>query len=256
MENIFKYKDLFWQLTFREIKARYKQSILGYGWAILVPLLNLLVLSVVFSYVFRVPTGGVPYPIFLFVALVPWMFLINSISAATGSIMANGSLITKVKLPREIIPLAAISSKMIDLLLTSLILVFFLHIYQIPFKPTLIFVPVIFLVQLTLIVGLSFILSATNVFFRDVENVLGVFLTIWMYLTPVLYPSELIPENLRTLFFLNPMTALVNSYRNTILNGRLPDLGEFIYALIFSLSLFIIGWVYFKKRSQFFADVI
>lgn len=256
MGKFLKYKDLFWQLTFREIKARYKQSVLGYGWAILVPLLNLLVLSIVFSHVFRVPTGGVPYPIFLFVALVPWMFLTNSISAATGSIMANGSLITKVKLPREIIPLAAISSKTIDLLLTCLILVFFLLIYQIPFKPTLIFVPVIFLVQLTLIVGLSFILSATNVFFRDVENVLGVFLTIWMYLTPVLYPSELIPENLRTLFFLNPMTALVNSYRNTILNGRLPDLGEFIYALIFSLSLLIIGWVYFKKRSQIFADVI
>ena len=250
------YRDLFWQLTFREIKARYKQSILGYAWAIIVPLLNLLVLSIVFSHVFKVPTGNIPYPIFLFVALVPWMFLVNSISSATGSVMANASLITKVRLPREILPLTAISSKLIDLILTSLVLLFFLIYYQISLQPTLIFVPLIFLVQLCLILGLSFFLSATNVFFRDIENVLGIFLMFWMYLTPVIYPSWLIPENLRIYFYLNPMTGIIDSYRDTILNGNFSSWQSFLYSGIISLIILIGGVIYYRKRSPYFADVV
>lgn len=253
---MFSYSDLFWQLTFREIKARYKQSVLGYAWAIIVPLLNLLVLSIVFYYIFRVPTGNIPYPIFLFVALVPWMFFASSVTAATGSIMANASLITKVRLPREILPIAVISSKFIDFLLTALVLSVFLIIYQIPPSPGLIFIPLILFVQLMLTAGISFILSATNVFFRDIENILGIFLTIWMYLTPVLYPFELIPANLKFLFFLNPMTAVINAYRDTILYGRFPDSLSFSYALLFSVVLLISGWIYFRKRSKYFADVI
>ena len=256
LEKYLSYKDLFWQLTFREIKARYKQSVLGYAWAIIVPLLNLLVLSIVFSYVFKVPTGDIPYPIFLFVALVPWMFLTNSIAAATGSVMANASLITKVRLPREILPLTAISSKMIDLFLTIIVLVIFLIIYQIKFQPTLIFVPVIFIVQLFLICGFSFFLSATNVFFRDIENSLGVFLTFWMYLTPVLYSSELIPENFQLIFFLNPMTGIINAYREVILYGNFPMGFDFLYSTCFSVAILILGFVYYKKRSLYFADVI
>ncbi len=250
------YKDLFWQLTFREIKARYKQSVLGYAWAILVPLLNLLVLSIVFSYVFRVPTGNIPYPIFLFVALVPWMFTTNALTFATGSVLANSSLITKVKLPREILPVSAMSAKLIDLGLTSIILLFFLIIYHISLTPNLFFVPIIFLVQLALTFGMGFILSATNVFFRDVENILGIFLTIWMYLTPILYSSVLIPENLKLLFYLNPMTGLIDAYRATVLYGHLPDWSSFLYSVIFSVLILIIGRSYFRKRSRYFADVI
>lgn len=256
MEKLLSYKDLFWQLTFREIKARYKQSVLGYAWAILVPLLNLLVLSIVFSQIFKVPTGNIPYPIFLFVGLVPWMFLTNSITSATGSIMANSSLITKVKLPREILPLAAISSKLIDLFLTSLVLTLFLIIYQIKFQPALLFLPLIFIIQLVLTVGISFILSATNVFFRDVENILGIFLTIWMYLTPVIYSAELIPPDLRPLFYINPMTGVINAYRAVILYGKPPELMSLVYSGAISLCLLIMGIIYFRKRSRFFADVI
>lgn len=256
MQKLFTYKDLFWQLTFREIKARYKQSILGYAWAILVPLLHLLVLSTVFSHVFKVPTGNIPYPIFLFVGLVPWMFLANSISTATGSVMSNASLITKVRLPREILPLSAISSKFIDLLLTSLVLVIFLIFYQIYFNLSLFFIPVIFLVQLMLITGISFILSATNVFFRDIENVLGVFLQFWMYLTPVLYPIELVPENFQLLLYLNPMTGLTNSYRSVILYGNIPSGLDLLYPAIFSIVILVLGTYYYRKRSLYFADVI
>mgnify|MGYP001573990433 CR=1 FL=1 len=255
-EKYLAYKDLFWQLTFREIKARYKQSVLGYAWAIIVPLLNLLVLSIVFSYVFRVPTGNIPYPIFLFVALVPWMFLTNAITSATGSVMANASLITKVRLPREILPISAVSAKLVDLFLTSIVLIIFLFVYQINLQLTFLFVPIIFLVQLMLVIGASLLLSATNVFFRDIENILGIFLTIWMYLTPVIYSSALIPANLELLFYLNPMTGIIDSYRDTILYGSLPNWNSFIYSMIFSLTLLILGLIYFRKRAKYFADVI
>ncbi|EKD90511.1 MAG: ABC-transporter involved in LPS biosynthesis Wzm [uncultured bacterium] len=251
-----KYKEVFWQLAYREIKARYKQSVLGYAWAVIVPLLNLLVLSVVFSNLFRVPTGGIPYPVFLFAALVPWTFLSNAITTATGSIISNASLVTKVYLPREIFPLAAIASKSIDLLLTCLVLVIFLFFYGVSFKLTMLLVPIIFLVQLILIIGVSLILSAANVFFRDIENIQSVFLTIWMYLTPIIYSTEQIPESLKPLFYLNPMTGIINAYRDAILFGKFPVNLPFIYSSIFSLFILAFGFYFFRKNSKYFADVI
>lgn len=250
------YKDLFLQLTLREIKARYKQSILGYGWAILVPLVNLLVLSIVFSNLFRVPTGDIPYPVYLFVALVPWMFLTNSITLATSSVLANASLITKVRLPREILPLSSISARFLDLFLTSLVLLIFLAFYGVTLSQTVFYLPLIFFVQLMLIVGVSMFLAATNVFFRDVEHMLGVVMMVWMYLTPIIYSPELIPANLRFYFYLNPMTAIVNSYRNVILYKLPPDWGAFSYSVVFSATVLVLGLIYFKNRSRFFADTV
>ena len=253
---LYRYKDLFWQLTFREIRARYKQSILGYFWAILVPLVNLLVLSVVFSNLFRIPTGNTPYPIYLFVALVPWTFFTTSLSLATSSVLANGSLITKVSLPREILPITAITARIIDLILASLILLIFLIIYGVGLKLTLLYLPLIFLVQLMLMVGVSFFLSATNVFFRDIENVIGLLLMMWMYLTPIIYSPQLIPSHLQLLFYANPMTAIINAYREVVLFGTAPSWNLFTYSTLLSLIIFVSGYFYFKKRSKYFADVM
>jgi ABC-type polysaccharide/polyol phosphate export permease len=254
--NLLSYRDLLSELVKREIKARYKQSILGYAWVILVPLINLVVLSIVFSFLIRLPTGGIPYPIFLFTALVPWTFTANAISSATKSLSANSSLITKVYLPREIFPLSAIISKMVDLLLAVLILVLFLVYYKVSISLMVIFVPLIFLFHLMIVLGVSFILSAINVFFRDVQNVLGVFLTVWMYLTPVLYPPEIIPDRFVAVFNINPMTPIVNAYRNTVLHGVAPPMPSFAYSAVVSIVLFIFGFWFFKKRARYFADVV
>lgn len=259
MANIFliftKYRDVFWQLTTKELRIRYKQSVLGFAWAIFVPLFNLLVLSVVFSYFFRVPTQGIPYPVFLFVALVPWTFMVNSIVSATASITSNSTLITKVYLPREIFPLSAIFAKLIDLGLTSLILFAFLLFYGVSIQLSLLFIPLIFLVQLLFLIGISFFLSATNVFFRDIENILGVFLTGWLYVSPIIYSPELVPENLKFWYNLNPMVGVINGYRNAILYGTAPDAG-FYYSAIIAVIVFLIGVIYFKERSKYFADVV
>src|SRR3989344_8120864 len=254
--DLVKNKYLLSELVKREIKARYKQSILGYAWVILVPLINLVVLTVVFSFFIRIPTGNIPYPVFLFTALVPWTFTANAITFATQSLVSNTNLITKIYLPREIFPISTILAKTVDLVLTALILVVILIAFNIPLKITMLAVPLVFFFHFLLVLGISFILSSINVFFRDVENVLGVALTIWMYITPVLYPQELIPEKLIPFLNLNPMMPIINAYRNTILYGVMPSWQSFSYAAVVSTLVFIFGYKFFKVRSRFFADVI
>jgi len=256
VKSYWKSKDLFVQLTLREIKSKYKQSILGYAWVILVPLFNLLVLTVVFSFFVRIRTGAIPYTIFLFVGLVPWTFTSNAISAATSSVVSNSTLITKVFFPREIIPLSAIAAKLLDFFLISLILILFIVFYRIPFHLSLLFVPLIFIIQLCLVCGISLILSSVNIFFRDVENILGVFLMFWMYLTPVLYPPQLVPVKYLTIYNLNPMTPLINAYRNVILYGIGPNWSSFLYSVICSIIALTLGYIIFRKLEKSFADVI
>ena len=248
--------ELIGQLTLREIKARYKQSILGYAWVILVPLVRLVVMSVVFSFFFRIKTGDIPYPLFLFAALVPWMFTSNAISAAAGSLIANSSLITKIKMPRVIFPLSAILVKMVDLGLSALVLVGLVLFFGSAVKLTWMWVPLIFGVQMMLVLGVSLFLAAANVFYRDVENLLELFLMVWMYLSPVIYPPEMIPEQWRSLFNLNPMMGIVNAYRNTILHGVNPPWNSFGYAVIVSVVIFVLGYRFFKRKEKYFADVI
>lgn len=253
---LLRYKEILYELVKREVKSRYKQSILGYAWVLLVPLINLVVISIVFSFFIRVSTGGVPYAMYLFAGLVPWMFTANAITSATGSVVQNNSLITKVALPRYIFPLASVLAKIIDLLLNFLIMAGFMIFFHISFQWTLVFLPIIFLVNFLLILGIGYILSSINVYFRDVENIIGVFLTMWMYLTPVVYPPEIVPESVRFIFNLNPMTPIINSYRNVILYGVPPPWQSFIYTLIFSVLIYLLGLAIYKKLSRNFADVI
>lgn len=248
--------ELIQQLTLREIKARYKQSVLGYAWVLLVPLLRLTVMSVVFSYFFRVDTGHVPYPLFLFAALVPWTFLASAVTAATGSLIANASLITKIKMPRIIFPLAAVMVKMVDLGLSALVLMGMIFLLGQQAYFTWLWIPVILGVQLMLVLGMSFLLAAANVFWRDVENLMEVFLMMWMYLSPVIYPPEFVPEGWRALMNLNPMFGIINAYRNTLLFGVNPPWLSFSYAVGVSLFVFVIGYSYFKRKEKYFADVI
>lgn len=254
--NVWKYRELLAELTKREIKARYKQSILGYAWVVLVPLIHLSVMTIVFSFLIRIPTGNVPYPLFLFVALVPWMFTTNAVSAATGSPMANSQLITKIYLPREVFPLSSVFAKMVDMALAFIILALIMIYFGQPLHLTIAFLPIIIAVQVMLILGISFILSAINVFFRDVENILGVFLMVWMYMTPIFYPPELIPSHLTPLFNLNPMMGIINAYRNVVLYGVAPAWPSFIYSALLSAVVFLAGFAYYRNRSRYFADVI
>lgn len=254
--NLFNYKDLVVELVKREVLSRYKQSILGYAWVLLVPLLNLAVLSFVFSVFVRIPTGDIPYPIFLFVGLVPWTFTASAITFATSSLVSNSSLITKVYMPQEVFPIASILSKLVDFALTLVVLLGFMLLFNISFQATLLYFPLVFIFHFLFVSGISFILSALNVFYRDVENVISVVITLWMYLTPVIYPQEFIPERFIPIFNLNPMMPIINSYRNIMIYGEPPAWQSFTYASVVSLVVFVFGFWFFKTRSRYFADVV
>lgn len=250
-------KELLLQMTLREIKSRYKQSIMGYFWVILNPFFQIIIMSLVFSTIMRIPTyasANIPYIIFLYVALLPWSLFANSLSSATGSIVGNANLITKVYFPRSILLLSTILAKIVDFIFASTILIIFLIIYQIPVNLNVFWFIPIFVIQLILTFGLSFFLSASNLIYRDVQYLLNLIISLWFYLTPIVYPTEIVPDKLKILFKLNPMSVLINAYRQVILAGKIPNLSSLAIAFLVSVLTFLLGFAYFKKQEKTFAD--
>lgn len=255
IKPLISYKYLLYQLTMREIKARYKQSIIGYVWIIFNPLTQLLVYSFVFSTVFKFPTGGIPYSIFLFIGLLPWIYLQSSLSSSTFVLIDNANLLKKVNFPREILPYSVILAKSIDLFFSLLLLAGFMLFYQITFYPTAIFVIPLLLIQVILMTGLCLFLSAANLFYRDIQYLTNLALLMWLYLTPVVYPLSLVPGKYVWLYKFNPMVGITEGYRSALLN--LPfDLGTILWSVIFSVLIFLFGFWVFKKGEKVFSDIV
>ncbi len=248
------YKYLLAQLTQREIKARYKQSFIGYAWVILNPLSQLLVYSFVFSIVFHFPTNNVPYIIFLYAALLPWTLFQSSITAATQSLVDNASLLKKVNFPREVIPYASVLSKIVDFLISALIFIGLSLTLRVHLSPTIIFFIPIFAAQLLLTTGISLILSAFNLFYRDIQYLTNLLLMLWMYMTPIVYPLSLVPERFVWLYKLNPMVGIIEGYRSAIFGY--PFEPTIVYwAAGVSVIVFFFGFYIFKKNEHSFADI-
>lgn len=256
LRSLWQHRELLFNMVSREIKARYKQSILGYFWVILNPLVQMLVMTFVFSIIMRVPSLGVPYPIFLYCALLPWTFFANALSSATNSLVANASLIKKIYFPREILPFASVVAKIIDLLLASLVFISLILIYRQSLTITVLWVPVIFLAQLIFTLGLSLAFSAFNLFYRDIQYLLRLILMLWMYVTPVIYPVDIVPARFRFVFALNPMSVLINAYREAVLAKGTPNLPHLGLAYLVGFITLFIGYKIFKKLEGVFADVI
>jgi ABC-type polysaccharide/polyol phosphate export permease len=258
-KDILKWRELLWQMVGREVKARYKQSILGYFWVILNPLAQMLVMSFAFSIILRIPTNAtanIPYSIFLFVALLPWNLFANSLSSAANSLVSSSSLITKVYFPRTILVLATIIAKIIDFLFASTILITYMIAYQIPITLNILWIIPIFFIQQIFTLGLSLFFSAANLIYRDIQYLLALITTLWMYTTPVFYPADLVPEKFRIIFQLNPMAVIINAYRQVILGGGQPNYLSLTIGLLVSIITLSIGFSYFKSREKIFADNI
>lgn len=249
------YKYLLSQLVSREIKARYKQSILGYAWIIFNPLIQLLVYSFVFSVVFKFPTGDIPYPIFLFIGLLPWIFLQTTLSTSTLVLVDNANLLKKVSFPREILPYSIIIAKGMDLFLSSILLIIFIIFYKVSLYPTIIFFIPILLIQIILMGGLALFLSTANLFYRDIQYVTNLLLLMWMYLIPVVYPLSLVPRDYIWLYKLNPMVGIIEGYRSAVFNTPF-DTGTILWSAISSIIIFILGFWIFKKSEKVFADIV
>ena len=249
------YKYLLSQLITREIKARYKQSIIGYAWILLNPLAQLLVYSFVFSLVVRFPTDNIPYPLFLFVGLLPWTFTQTSLANATQSLVENASLIRKVQFPREVIPYAVVAAKSVDLAFASSLLVIFMLAYgRLPGWSVFALIP-LFMLQGILTTGLALLFSTFNLFYRDVQYLVNLFLLLWLYLTPVVYPFHLVPKQYQGFLLLNPLVGIIEGYRAALFGG--PILQPALWSSIaISFFLLFLGWFLFKKGEKIFADVV
>jgi lipopolysaccharide transport system permease protein len=254
--QLYTYRELIYALTLREIKARYRQSLLGIGWAIAQPLALMVVFNIIFTRVAKLPTDGVPAPIFAYAALVPWTFLANALTTATIGLVSQRSLVTKTYFPREVIVISQVGARFVDFLAASIVLAGMMVWYGIAPTAWLLFVPVLLVIQIMLIVGLSLITSALNVSFRDLAPVVQLGLQVWLYLSPIGYALSAVPDELRAIYVLNPMVGLVEAYRAAIAFGRAPDWNLLALSTGVSIVLVVGAYIYFKRAERAFADVI
>jgi lipopolysaccharide transport system permease protein len=256
LTSLYQYRDLLWLWIAREVRVRYKQSLLGVGWAILQPLALTVVFTLVFSQLVRVDTGGIPYPIFAYAALVPWNFFATSLSFGIPSLVNNMNLVTKIHFPREILPLASIGAAFLDFVIASLIFGGMLAFYRIwPGVQALWVIPLL-AVQAILSIAITLIGSTVIVFFRDMRFVVPLLTHVWMYATPIIYPVELVPERWRAYYFLNPMAGIIDGYRRALIMGQDPRPLALLLGAIVSLFLLLVSYATFKRTEPVFADLI
>jgi lipopolysaccharide transport system permease protein len=256
IRNLLQFRELLYFFVLREIKAKYKQAILGVAWAFLQPLALLGVFTVVFSYFARLPSDGVPYAIFSYCAILPWQFFATVLSRGTSSLLSHQALVQKVYFPREIIPLAVIAAAVVDFTIGGIVFWGLLWFYGIPWTLTSLLIVPVFAIQLTFSIGIVLVLAPLNIFYRDVGLLLPLMVQIWMYATPIIYPLSLVPGQFRPLYMLNPMVGIVEAYRRLLLHGALPDAFSLIVATCVSLGTLTFGLFYFKKVEFKLADVL
>jgi len=271
LRELLRYRDLIQNLVMRDLKVRYKSSVLGFLWSLLNPLLLMLVFTVVFTVM--MPNADIPkFPVFLLCALLPWNFFSSAMMGAVNSIVYNGSLIKKVYFPREIMPISVVLSTFINFLLSLPVLFIFLAIFQVPFTIWLIYLPVIMVVQVVFAIGVALVLATLNVFYRDTAVILEVVLQAWFFLTPIFYPAEFLPEwrtvlgialpVRRLTYILNPMASIVASYRSVLYgftNGAPPAPPAwdfFSRTVVTAVVCFLIGYAIFIRHSWRFGEEV
>jgi lipopolysaccharide transport system permease protein len=250
------YVELLLNLTWREVKGRYSQSFFGVAWAIAQPLATMGVFTIVFSRLAKMPSDGAPYPIFAYAALVPWFFFSNSVASGTLSLITYRNIVTKTYFPREIVPLAQVFSRFIDFFAAALLYALLMAYYRIAPGPWALMTPVYFGLLILFTVGFTLATSAVNVFYRDVNPVVQIALQLWLYLTPVAYSLSGVSERFRWLFVLNPLTAVVEGFRSSLVFGRPPDWNVVAVSAALTIAVFTGAFVMFKRMDKYFADVI
>lgn len=251
-----KYLPLLKKLTLREIKSRYKQSFFGFLWVVLNPFFQMLIMSFVFSNILKFENLGVPYPIYLYAGLLPWTFFSTSLSSSMDALTSNASLIKKIYFPREIFVLSNLFAKAFDFFLSAGVFLILMIYFKVPFTPYMLLFFPIFAVQFIFTYSISLLLASLNLFYRDVQYLFGLVLTLWFYLTPVIYPMELFPEKYRFIFKLNPMSVFINAYRQVLLGGGYPNWNSLGIAVLISAVMLFISCKIFKKLEKSFADVV
>ena len=246
-------RDLLRAFGARDLLVRYRQALLGVGWTVLSPLLNVLVFSLIFTRVAPIDTG-VPYPVYVYAGLWPWTFFAASLRGATVSLSGNASLVTKVYFAREVLPFSAVLVALVDFAVAGVLLAMLMLWYRVPVGITALFLPVIVLVHVLFTTGLALLLSVANLYWRDTRHVIEAILTVWMFATSVVYPVERVGGRIGTVLALNPMTPIIDAYRDVLLYGRMPQPTPFAYAALVALLVFFVAWYRFHRSELHFAE--
>ena len=255
LHELWAYRELIASFTLRDIKLRYKQTGLGIAWAVLQPLLTMLIFTIFFGGFAKIPSDGVPYPLFVFSALLPWTLFASGLTRSTTSMVTDANIMTKVYFPRMIIPLANIISPLVDLAV-SLVILFVMMIYY-GFMPTIniMFLPLFVLLALATSLGVGLWISALNVKYRDFQYTVPFLIQIWMFASPVVYASSLVPASLRLWYGLNPMTGVIDGFRWALLGNGAPS-AMVLISVGMVIVLLVSGMFYFRRMEQFYADIV
>lgn len=255
LRELWTHRELLYFLIWRELKARYKQTILGVSWVILQPLLMTLVFTVVLGKLVGVPSGNIPYPLFLYAGLLPWVFFSNAVSSGSYSLVASSQMITKVYFPRIIIPAAAVGVRLSDFLVASVVLIVLMRYYGIPLGWPLLVAPLLVMHVTLLALALSAWLSALNVRYRDTATALPVMLQLWMFASPIVYSGAIVPARWRWLYDLNPLTGIIEGFRSSLL-GLPFNRGGLTASILITMALLIGSIFAFRRMEDDFADIV
>jgi lipopolysaccharide transport system permease protein len=256
LHDLWEYRDLIYFLTWRDIKVRYKQTALGAAWAILQPVLTMAVFTIFFGRLAKLPSDGVPYPVFVYAALLPWQLFAFALTESSNSLVVQQNLITKVYFPRLVIPIAGVLAGLVDFTISFCVLIVLLVYYGLSPTAAILALPLFVALTVATALGVGLWLSALNVRYRDVRYTIPFLSQIWMFSTPVAYPSSLVPEKWRILYGLNPMAGVVDGFRWALFE-RIPEPGPMILASATAvIALLVGGLYYFRKTEKSFADMV
>lgn len=256
LKDLWNYRELIYFFTWRDLKVRYKQTLLGASWAVLQPFLTMVVFSIFFGGLAKVPSDGVPYPIFSYTALIPWTLFSKALQDGSRSLVSSANIISKIYFPRLILPLSSTLAGLVDFVIAFVVLLGMMVFYGITPTANIWMLPVFTLLALITAVGFALWLSALNVMYRDVGYVIPFLTQFWMYITPIAYPASMVPEKWKILYALNPLTGVVEGFRWALLGtGEGPGISLLISAGI-ALLVLITGLFYFRRMERKFADMV
>lgn len=254
--ELWRYRELLYFLILRELKIRYRQAAIGAAWALIQPIMTVAIFSVVFGHFAKMPSGGVPYPIFAFTAVLPWMYFAEAVRRGSTGLVGDSDLIRKIYFPRLLVPLAMVAAPLIDFAAGFVVLLAILAFYQVPITIYILLLPLFLLVALGLSLSVALWLGPLSVRFRDVMHALPFVIQVWMYASPIAYPMAIVPERWRLLYSLNPMVGVIEGFRWVLLRDGHPDFRAIAISCVIISACLVGGLVYFKKMERSFADVI
>lgn len=250
------YRELFFFLAWRDIKVRYKQTALGVSWALIQPVCNMLVFTLLFGKIAKLPNDGMPYPVFYFCALLPWTYFASTLGSAGNSLVHDTHLVTKVYFPRAILPASAVMGGLVDFCIGSVVLLGILGYYGIAFDWQTMLWPLLVFLLITLSLGVGLILAALNVQYRDIKYIIPFAVQFLLFATPVIYSISILPEKYRWLAALNPLTGIIEGFRTVLVPTRPMDWPLLGISTVLTIIIFLAGTMYFRSTERFFADVI